>query len=45
MIDGKAISAEIRVELAEDVKRLQQVTGKVRRLRPAGALLHVSVCC
>ena len=45
VIDGKAISAEIRVELAEDVKRLQQVTGKVRRLQPAGALLYLSVYC
>lgn len=42
VIDGKAISAEIRVELAEDVKRLQQLTGKVRQLPPAGAVMYLS---
>ena len=36
VIDGKAISAEIRLELAEDVKQLQQATGKVRPVPPAG---------
>ena len=32
VIDGKAISAAIRLELAEDVKKLQKGTGKVRQL-------------
>ena len=43
VIDGKAISAEIRVELAEDVEQLQQVTGKVRRLS-ADRSLAVPLC-
>ena len=46
VIDGKAISAEIRVELAEDVKRLQHQTGKVRPApRVQARVLDLIACC